>query len=187
MDTRRDPGLPRNAIYGKASWERLWFGANRSKATAGVNAREPYTGAASRTDIDAHGYVGLLGQSVLAVRAQRRDSDRPLPPYLQPLLGGAANVRGFAAGTAIGDTLVATSAELVLPLSSPISVGRMGVSLFVDTGTVYAKGERFADQTMKRGYGASVWFTAAFLRLNVAVAHGRGSSTRVHVGGNVSF
>jgi hypothetical protein len=32
-----------------------------------------------------------------------------------------------------------------------------------------------------------VWFTAAFLRLNVAVAHGRGSSTRVHAGGNISF
>ena len=39
----------------------------------------------------------------------------------------------------------------------------------------------------KQGYGGGVWFAAAFLRLNVAVAHGRGASTRVHVGGNVTF
>lgn len=36
-------------------------------------------------------------------------------------------------------------------------------------------------------YGGSVWFAAAFLRLNIAVAHGVGASTRVHVGGGVSF
>ena len=40
---------------------------------------------------------------------------------------------------------------------------------------------------MKQGYGGSVWFAAAFLRLNIAVAHGRGATTRVHVGGNVTF
>ena len=37
------------------------------------------------------------------------------------------------------------------------------------------------------GYGGGVWFAAAFLRLNIAVAHGRGAATRVHVGGNVTF
>jgi hypothetical protein len=57
----------------------------------------------------------------------------------------------------------------------------------VDRGTVYDKGERLSDQSLEEGYGAGVWFAAAFLRLNVAVAHGRGASTRVHVGGNVTF
>ena len=33
-----------------------------------------------------------------AVRALREDSARPLPPYLKPLLGGMANLRGFKAG-----------------------------------------------------------------------------------------
>jgi hypothetical protein len=63
----------------------------------------------------------------------------------------------------------------------------MGVTVFTDRGTVYKKGERFADQTLKESYGGSVWFAAAFLRLNIAVAHGRGSSTRVQAGGNVTF
>ena len=56
----------------------------------------------------------------------------------------------------------------------------MGVSAFADRGTI-------DDQPWKQGYGGSVWFTAAMFHLNIAVAHGRGSSTRVHVDGNVSF
>jgi hypothetical protein len=63
----------------------------------------------------------------------------------------------------------------------------MGLSAFVDAGTVYDDGQRFADQTLMRGAGGGVWLTAAFLRLNVAVAHGIGASTRVHVNGNLAF
>ena len=98
-----------------------------------------------------------------------------------------ANLRGFGAGSAAGDTLVAGSAELIVPLTSPLNVGKVGVSAFVDYGVVYPNGERFADQTLKRGLGGSVWFSAAFFKLNIAVARGRGSSTRVHVGANASF
>jgi hemolysin activation/secretion protein len=98
-----------------------------------------------------------------------------------------ANLRGFRAGTAAGDTLVAYSAEVIVPLTSPLLVGKVGLSAFVDRGAVYNDGERLRDQPMREGYGGGVWFSAAFLRLNIVVAHGRGSSTRVHVGGNVSF
>ena len=124
---------------------------------------------------------------MLAGRVLRQDSDRPLPPYLQPELGGLSTLRGFRAGSFVGDTLVASSAEIIVPLTSPLKIGRMGVTVFTDVGTVYDKGERFADQTLNQGYGGSVWFAAAFLRLNIAVAHGVGSSTRVQIGGNVTF
>jgi outer membrane protein assembly factor BamA len=170
LDTRVDPNLPRNAIFAKAEWERLG-----SPVQAGHYV------------LDGRGYLGLYGQNVLALRALRDSADAPLPSYLQPLLGGMANLRGFRAGTAAGDTLVGYSAELIMPLTSPLNVGKMGLSAFIDRGAVYNAGERLRDQTMKEGYGGSVWFSAAFLRLNIAVAHGRGSSTRVHVGGNVSF
>jgi len=180
FDTRVDPALPRNAVYARVGWEHLDFSsAASSRPGAPANA--------NRTDLDARGYVGLFGQNIVAVRAQRHDSNRPLPQYLQPLLGGMANLRGFRAGTAAGDTLVATSAGLIVPLSPVLDIVKVGVSAFVDSGTAYASSERFADQRMKQGYGGSVWFTAAFLRLNIAVAHGRGSSTRVHVGGDISF
>ncbi len=121
------------------------------------------------------------------MRAYKTDSDAPLPPYLKPLLGGLANLRGFAAGTAVGDTLVATSAELIVPLTSPLSIGKLGVLAFVDAATAYDKGSSLADQTWKQGYGGGVWFSAAFLRMNIVVAHGRGSTTRAHVGANLSF
>jgi outer membrane protein assembly factor BamA len=168
VDTRVDPLLPRNAVYARAAWEHLSLGINRR-------------------DLDLRAYLGAIGQSVVALRAQRQDADAPLPPYLKPLLGGLPTVRGFKVGIDAGDVLVATSAELIVPLTSPLSIGRMGVSAFVDAGTAYDVGEKLADQRLKQGYGGSVWFSAAFVRLNIAVAHGRGATTRVHVGANVSF
>jgi outer membrane protein assembly factor BamA len=187
VDTRVDPVLARNAVYARASWDHLRFGDGPLASPVEPGRYAGYRGSANRTELDGRGYLGVVGQLVLAGRVQREDSDRPLPPYLQPELGGLTTLRGFRAGSAVGDTLVAMSAELILPLTSPLKIGKLGVSAFVDRGTVYDKGERFSDQTLKEGYGGSVWFAAAFLRLNIAVAHGRGASTRVHVGGNVTF
>lgn len=172
LDTRLDPLLARNAVYARAAWERLAFRAEPS---------------AARWELDGRAYLGLFGQNVLVVRALRIDSDQPLPVYLQPMLGGLANLRGFKTGTAIGDTLTAGSAEVRMPLTSPLNIGKIGVSLFADAGAVYDKGQRFADQPLRHGYGVSLWLSAAFVRLNVAIAHGVGSSTRAQVGGGVSF
>ena len=41
-----------------------------------------------------------------------------------------------------------------MPISSPLSFGKLGVSVFADWGTVYEKGERFRDQTFHNGIGA---------------------------------
>jgi outer membrane protein assembly factor BamA len=170
LDTRVDPNLPRNAIFARASWERLGRPVE-----------------AGHYVLDGRGYIGLFGQNVLALRGLRDAADRSLPPYLRPLLGGMANLRGFSAGTSAGDQLVAYSAELIVPLTSPLKVGRLGLNAFADRGAAYDVGEHLRDQTMKQGYGGGVWFSAAFLKVSVAVAHGRGSSTRVHVGGSVSL
>jgi len=172
FDTRLDPMLARNAVYGRAAVDHFSFRGGRS---------------ANKSEVEGRGYVGLLGQSVLVARALRDDADSPLPPYLEPMLGGLANVRGFRAGTAVGDTLVAGSLELRLPLTSPLHIGKIGVSAFVDAGAVYGKDERLADQTFRRGVGGSLWLSAAVVRVNVAVAHGIGATTRVHVGGSLSF
>lgn len=172
FDTRLDPFLARNAVNLRASIERLDF---------------LHASAATRTELDGSGYIGLVGQNILVVRALRQDSDVPLPPYLQPMLGGMANLRGFKAGSAIGDTLVAGSAEIRAPLTSPLGIAKAGVSAFVDIGTIYTKGQRLADQHFSRGFGGGVWFTAAFFRLNLVVAHGVGAGTRVHFGTSVTF
>jgi hemolysin activation/secretion protein len=103
------------------------------------------------------------------------------------MLGGMANLRGFRAGSAIGDTLVSGTAEIRAPLTSPVSIGKFGVSAFVDVGTIYDKGQRLSDQTFSKGIGGGIWFALTAFRLNLVVAHGIGAGTRVHFGTTLSF
>jgi outer membrane protein assembly factor BamA len=172
FDTRLDPVLPRNAVFASASWERVGF-----ESGDGIH----------RTRLDARGYVGVYRQNVVVVRAVREDANRTQPPYLKSLLGGWSSLRGFKAGSFIGDTMVTGSIELRIPLTTPLSVGKLGVSVFADTGTAYEKGQRFRDQTLRTGIGGSVWFTAAAFRMGLSVAHGRGADTRVNFGGGLTF
>ena len=58
---------------------------------------------------------------MLAVRGLSITTDAPLPVYEQNLLGGAANLRGYDAGYKAGDNLAAASAELRIPLTSPLT------------------------------------------------------------------
>lgn len=168
LDTRVDPALPRNAVYGRAAWT--------------------YVAGAGQSELDGRGYLGVVGQLVVGVRAQRTAADPSLPVYIKPIFGGAANVRGFSAGTVVADTLTATSVEAILPLSSSVRLVRFGVSAFGDAGAVTCGPELPpCDESWRRGFGGSVWATATLLRLDLAVAHGVGSSTRVIVSGNVSF
>jgi hemolysin activation/secretion protein len=102
------------------------------------------------------------------------------------MLGGVPNLRGFERGTAVGDTLVAGSVEWRLPLSPPLSLMKFGVAAFVDAGATYDKGRRLADEKLDRSVGGGVWFSAAFIRLNLAVARGFGGHTRVHFGTSLS-
>lgn len=181
IDTRLDPILPRNAVYVVASVE-------QARVTPdGTNGSAPSATSFTRTRIDANGYLGTFGQTVVVARVLREDISRSAPPYFKSMLGGMANLRGFEAAQFVGDTLVAGTLEIRSPITSPVSVGKFGVRAFADAGTVYDKGQRYADQTLKRGYGAGIFFTAAVFHLNLDVAHGIGAGTRVHVGGGFSF
>jgi outer membrane protein assembly factor BamA len=172
FDTRIEPTFPRNAVYGRAAWDYFDF------------VRRP---AVSQLELEGEAYVGLIGQSVLTLRAVRSDADGPLPAYLRPLFGGAGSVRGFEVGFDSGDALVAGSLDLRLPLTSPLSIGRFGMNAFVDIGAVYDEGERLADQRFARGGGGGVWLSFAVFRASLVVAHGAGAGTRVHVGTAATF
>ena len=172
FDTRVDPVLPRNAVYFGASLERLFF-----------DGRD----AINRTRLDGRGYIGVWRQHVLVLRAMREDASAPQPLYLRSLLGGWSSLRGFKAGAFTGDRMVAGSVEWRVPLNSPLEIARMGVSVFVDAGAAYERGERFRDQELRVGSGASLWFSVAAVRLRFSVAHGRGSGTRVNFGGGLTF
>ena len=171
-DTRLDPVLPRNAVFTTATVERVFFDAGP---------------AITRTRLDARGYLGLFRQNVVVLRAVREDASEPLPPYFKSLLGGWSSLRGFRAGSYVGDTMVTGSIELRMPLSSPLSVGKLGISVFADTGKAYAKGEKFADQPYRTGIGGGVWITLTAFRMGLSVAHGRGADTRVNFGAGITF
>jgi outer membrane protein assembly factor BamA len=172
VDTRVDPLMPHNAIFVRSAVERLHFSS---------------TNTAVRTEIDANGYVGIYRGTILALRVQREDFSKPAPAFYKSMLGGSSNLRGFRAGHAIGDTVVAGSAELRIPTNSPLRMARFGVSVFMDAGTAYNKGQRFDDQKLERGVGAGVWATAPLFRFSVAVARGIGSGMRAHIGAGVTF
>lgn len=172
FDTRLDQLLPRNAVDSTASVERLTFGAGQSIV---------------RTHLEATGYLGVFRQIVLVAGASRDASDAPLPLYLKPLLGGWSTLRGFEAGSFVGDTRVRGTLELRVPLTSVLEQSKLGVSVFTDTGKAYDYGERFRDATTRTGIGASVWMTVTAFRMSLSVAHGRGADTRVNFGAGFAF
>jgi len=82
LDTRRDVGFPRDAVFTRATWQ--WL-----NPVGGA-------GAVSQSQLDARGFIGLFGQSVLALRAQYQGGSAAVPLYAQPLLGGGGSVRPVA-------------------------------------------------------------------------------------------
>ena len=171
IDTRVDPAFPRNAVHAVFGLERLSFDAGR----------------ANRRTADVRGYLGLFGQTVLALRGLSITSKDPLPIYEQNLLGGEANLRGFDAGYKADNNLAAVSAELRIPVTSPLSIGRFGVKVFTDAGTAYATGEKLADQTLERGYGGGVYFHMTILSLSLDAAKSRDHKLQWHFGLGVTF
>jgi outer membrane protein assembly factor BamA len=171
IDTRVDPAFPRNAIHARVGWERLRFDAGR----------------ANRRTLDARGYLGLFGGSVLALRGLSITSDAPLPVYEQNLLGGPSSLRGFDTGYLANDNLAGASAEIRIPLTSPLSVGRFGVKVFADYGTAYPHGQKLGDQTFDLGMGGGAYMHLTLISLGLDVAKGRNADWRFHFGMGVTF
>jgi outer membrane protein assembly factor BamA len=172
LDTRADPVFPRNALLAGVGWETL----------------EPREGRrVSRTRAEATGYVGLAGQPVLSVRAHYSGAGGPLPAYERYLLGGAGTLRGYRAGTFAGDNLAAASAELRVPLSSPLGITRAGISLFTDVAAAYDHGVSVRDARFRYGTGAGVFLLASLFQVNVDVAYRQGGGARLHLTSGFQF
>jgi outer membrane protein assembly factor BamA len=172
LDTRTDPAFPRNAVVAVVSWD-------------GTEARE--AGRSNRYRLEAHGYAGLVGKSVLALGTRYDRADRALPAYAQPLLGGADTLRGFRPGTFASDNRFIASAELRIPFSSPLSAGTTGVALFADAGASYPDGVSLKHADFERGVGAGFFVILPIGSARVDVAHGIDSGTRAHVSFGVRF
>jgi outer membrane protein assembly factor BamA len=170
FDTRIDPSFPRNAIDTRVGWERLFFGDS-----------------AGRWSTDARGYIGVGGSLVLALRTQWITSTTAVPFAEQSLLGGSDTVRGYRTGYRAGDNMAAASAELRIPLNSPLTVGRFGLKTFVDAGTVWNSGQHFSDQQFDRGIGGGVYLGAGPFIMDLDVAKPKTGNVRAHFGMGVTF
>jgi len=174
VDTRVDPANPRNAVH-------LIFGIDHLTFDNG-----DFGAIQKRADIN--GYVGLFRQIVLAVRGLSITADHELPAYEHSLLGGAANLRGYDTGYKAGDNIAAVSAELRIPLTSPLQIGRFGVKAFVDAGTTYAVGEKLKDQHLEdRGIGGGAYLQLTLIDISLDVARSRQGDTQFHFGLGVTF
>jgi outer membrane protein assembly factor BamA len=178
FDTRIDPACPRNAVYAVAGFERLTFDAAATAVAATGGGRT----SAGRFSFDGRAYVGLVRQVVLAVRGQAVTTTAPVPPYERQLLGGIPSLRGVDVGSRAGDNLAALTGELLVPLTSPMQIGRLGVKLFADAGAVYPHGASMADQRLSLGYGAGVFLNATVFSLALDVGFPRdGGGANAHV------
>ena len=172
LDTRIDPNLPRQAVYASVRLEHLAF---------------DHQPAANRVRTDLRGYLGLFGQSILAARAVHVMSDTALPAFERALVGGASTVRGSRFGYASGDNLAAGSIEVRVPISSPLNVGRLGLSVFADVGAAYDRGTALGDADYRWGYGGGAFFSATIVRFNLDVATDGRGGVRVHAASGFRF
>ena len=173
IDTRADPAFPGNAVYLGGGWN-------------GLNVKDHPR--VDRYTADARGYLRLIGQSVLAGRAQYFTSDATLPPYERLLLGGASNLRGFRTGAFDADRMFVTSAELRVPITSVISGAKLGLTAFIDAARATDFGSSLEDAEWRRGAGGGVFVIAPMVTITLNVAHGlNGGGTRVHLASGFSF
>jgi len=168
LDTRETPSFPRDAAFVSAWWTRL-----APQSAQAVN----------RLRVDAQFYFGLVGSTVLSARVVTSQVDGRLPSYEKPLLGGGENLRGFAAGSFVGDNLTAGSIELRIPNGSVMRVGQNAFTVFADAGKVYDFGTKLDAAKLRSSVGVGWYLKLPILQLNVDVAHGLGrtSGIRVHV------
>jgi hemolysin activation/secretion protein len=172
VDTRVNTAFPRNAIYASAAWDAL----------------KPESGSTiNRYTIDGQAYVGFIGSSVLALRARTETADRPLPVYERALLGGFGSLRGFKAGAFTGDNLAEASLELRVPFHSPLRLGQTGLTVFGDAGAAYDHGVKLSDARVEYGVGGGWYLRVPLFQLEVDVAYGFDSGTRVHVSAGLKF
>jgi hemolysin activation/secretion protein len=96
-------------------------------------------------------------------------------------------VRGYRTGHRAGDNMAAFSAEVRVPLNSPLSIGRFGVKAFVDAGTTWLSGQRLAEQRFDRGIGGGIYGGGGPFIVELDVAWPEEGNPRVHFGLGVTF
>ncbi len=162
---------------------------------AGIERLAPVGGGTAiiRPRLDARAYAAAGGQAVIAARLLFEGASASLPPYERPLLGGSpaagGTLRGWRAGTAVGDRLAGASLELRLPITSLLSDGRVGLRFFYDTAAAGEAGRPLRLARFRKGAGAGVFFVPPRFGFPVSidVAHDFVGGVRMHASAGFGF
>ena len=127
IDTRLDPNFPGNAVFTTVGWNGMHFRTLPDRV--------------DRYTADMRGYLRVFRQIVVAGRAAYTGTNATLPPYERLLLGGSSSLRGFDTGAFEGDRMLATSAEVRIPLTSVLHGSKLGVTVFTDAGKTWDFGD----------------------------------------------
>ena len=152
---------------------REWIRHTRATRSTWSRASSSYVSSGARCSVrsstEFRGYLGLIGPSVLAVRATSIRATDPLPQCEQALLGqhDGAQLRARLSCRRQPGGGFRRSAVAHHLAAQHRTAGAQG---FVDAGTVYASGAKLAIQRFDRGIGAGVFFTATILRAGLDVA-----------------
>lgn len=172
LDTRANPAFPRDAVYASAEWKAL----------------DPKSGpVVNRYRLEARGYLDFIKSSVIVARVLSEQADAPLPAYERAMVGGFSTLRGFAAGSFVGDNVAAASLELRVPLNSPMGFGQTGLKIFGDAAAAYDHGATLKDAPFHYGWGGGWYLRAPLIQLDVDVAYGVDKGARAHVQAGIRF
>jgi outer membrane protein assembly factor BamA len=125
-------------------------------------------------DVDLQQYVSLFNKSrVLAFRAHSRLTDRAagqtIPFYLQPVLGGSDDLRGFRAFRFTGNNSFVMNGEYRWAIFSGLDG-----AIFVDAGKVFDRRGQLNFRDLEASSGFGLRFNArnqTFIRVDIGFSH----------------
>ena len=125
-----------------------------------------------RLDLEAQQYVPFFNKRrVIAMRAKTAMTftDRPIPFYMQPTLGGQDDLRGFRPFRFRDNNLLLLNTEYRWEVFSGLDM-----AVFGDAGKVFARKSQFNLSSLETSAGFGFRFNArnnVFLRLDVGFSH----------------
>lgn len=171
LDTRGDRAFPRDGVYLRGGFRRLFAIAD---------------GARSRFDLEARGYRPLAGRAITVLRLWAKGG-AGVPASERPWIGGTPTLRGHRPGAELGDRAAGLSVEIRLPLTAPVGLGRAGIAAFFDTAAAWSATTAFAAADFGSGAGIGVFADATLFNARADLATDLAGRWRVHVQSGVRF
>jgi len=127
-----------------------------------------------RLDLEVQQYIPFFNKRrVIALRAKSaltfEKHDQQVPFYLQPVLGGSDDLRGFRPFRFYDDNLIVVNAEYRWEVFSGLDM-----ALFGDAGKVFARQSQWNFRDLEGSVGVGLRFNVrnnVFLRLDVGFSH----------------